>query len=102
MAGNAHCHIWAAGGSVQIFTKVFYIRHTEYSRIIFHIKRTVPIYKTVLEAGIEFMKLWKLSPCIKDSICLWGCDAAVLCKWFLAFQRMMKGTLSFEMSGSTQ
>jgi hypothetical protein len=64
--------------------------------------RIVAIYETFLEAVIEFVKIWKLSIVYKG-FQLFGRVMMHCCgKWFLAFQRVLKGTHSFEMSGSTR
>jgi hypothetical protein len=55
---HAHCHIWAADGSVQIFPKFFCIRHCvitmwgECSHITFNLRGTVLLYEPVLQAVI--------------------------------------------------
>jgi hypothetical protein len=51
----------------RIFTKIFlYQTLCECSHITFHLRGTVPMYKTVLEAVMEFVKLWQLSTIYKE------------------------------------
>jgi hypothetical protein len=50
----------------RFFTKFFYIRHSVNAQnITSHLRGTVPIYKTVLEALMEFVKLWQSSTIYK-------------------------------------